>query len=169
MIIITGMRAYYLIKLVFHTFMTSQILLNTPTASYFSILKWQHNEALCTPTPLSSKYYSYCVPSRCADTSKEEWPFFWLLEGVYKWLSKKFPQAGIHQWRMCVFKISSEQHILYYSRYLPPSEPRTSLFLCSNHVGCHHCISLPYHGPIFFSLELITLSVSNTPFWEFSI
>lgn len=94
------MRAYYFIKLVFHTFMTSQILLNTPAASYFSILKWQHNEALCTPTPLSSKYYSYCVPSRCADMSKEVWPFFWLLEGVYKWLSKKFPQAGIHQWGM---------------------------------------------------------------------
>lgn len=39
MLIIAVMSGYYFIKLMFHTFMTSQILLSTRAASYFSLLK----------------------------------------------------------------------------------------------------------------------------------
>jgi len=100
MLIIAVMSGYYFIKLMFHTFMTSQILLSTRAASYFSLLKWQHNEALHKLMPLSSKYYSYCVPSRCADMSKE-WRFFRFLKGVYKLVLESF-SAHTHQGKMCV-------------------------------------------------------------------
>ena len=119
MLIITVMSAYYFIKLMFHTFMTSRILLSTRAASYFSLLKWQHNEALHKLMPLSSKYYSYCVPSRCADMSKAVWRFFRCLKGVYKLVSEKFPQAYICQWKICMlsFWTSSKIHMQSHIRH----------------------------------------------------
>lgn len=61
---------------------------------------------------------------------------------------KNFPRLTFtsEEWtHLFFFKISSEQHIQYYSRYLPPSLPRTSsilkkaFFLYYKHFGCCHC------------------------------
>lgn len=160
------MSAYYFIKLMFHTFMTSQILLNNQAAFYFSLLKWQHNKALHPLMPLSSKYYLYCVPSRCSDISKEVGPLFWLLKEVYKWLSKEISQGWLtftcpflkHPVKqtlnitvVTIFTFRSSFILKKAFFFIPTTIAAINLFLL-------------FALAVFSNLELNSLSTSNTPF-----
>lgn len=67
----------------YHTCITSQILVNMQPVFYFSLWKWHFNKHLYETYVLQNITYTVYY-LECTDRSKRGWTFPWLL----KWLSK---------------------------------------------------------------------------------